>query len=212
VNAAALLLHQSTANDHFKQQYARTLRWSLLFALTALILAVWLLPEYRPVPYTLTSEALVVEDLDVLEATVLPPPERRQLAVPDIVPAAPDDPAIRDDIPWPEFLLDVSPTADPEPMADPAFHASSTKPRLLRGAVADYPEMARLAGMQGLVLVKVLVDRDGRVSQVVLLKGVHPLLDRPALVAARQLVFTPGTQRDMPVPCWVAVPFRFALQ
>jgi protein TonB len=77
--------------------------------------------------------------------------------------------------------------------------------------VADYPEIARLAGMQGTVMVKVEVDVDGTVRRASILKGVHPLLDRPALAAARRLVFEPGTQRGMPVSCWVAVPFRFYL-
>jgi TonB family protein len=62
------------------------------------------------------------------------------------------------------------------------------------------------------VVVKVRVDVDGAVSRVEIIKGVHPLLDRPALAAARKLRVTPGSQRGVPVSCYVAVPFRFYLR
>ena len=124
-----------------------------------------------------------------------------------------DDPLALEDPEFVQFLITITPANSDwtRPVDNTPFVVAQEKPRLLRGAVADYPEIARLAGMQGTVVVKVLVDVDGTVARVEILKGVHTLLDRPALAAARKLVFTPGKQRDMPVACYVAVPFRFYL-
>ncbi|MEZ4386009.1 MAG: TonB family protein [Candidatus Krumholzibacteriia bacterium] len=209
---AALVLERAlTANDLFKRQYPRTLRWASGLALAILALAVLTLPEYRPTPYALRdSEPWTIEEVEPivpLERPQVKPPAAPR--VPEIEPSP--DPGAVETIPDPI----LEPVPYPEPLWDPAesapFVAASETPRLLQGGRAEYPEMARLAGLQGLVMVKVLVGTDGRVVQVELLKGVHPLIDRPALAAARKLVFRPGTQRGLPVPCWVAVPFRFNL-
>ncbi|MBK7769774.1 MAG: energy transducer TonB [bacterium] len=52
---------------------------------------------------------------------------------------------------------------------------------------------------------------DGRVLEVVVVKGAHPQLDRAAVAAARLCRFTPGKQREMPVKAWMAVPYRFRM-
>lgn len=209
--AALVLARAVTANDLFKSQYGRTLRWAGGLAVVVLAVLVLTLPEFDPTPYQLSEgRELVIEEIELLrpiERPLVAPPKLP--VMPNIEPSA--DPEALPTIEVPT-LLPVPYTEQPwVPVDDVPFIASSAKPRLVQGARADYPEMARLAGLQGLVMVKVLVGVDGRVEQVELLKGVHPLIDRPALAAARRLVFTPGTQRDIPVPCHVAVPFRFSL-
>jgi len=61
------------------------------------------------------------------------------------------------------------------------------------------------------VLIHVRVDVCGRVDRAEIIQGVHPLLDKAALAAALRCRFTPAKQRDMPVPVWVAIPYRFRL-
>lgn len=200
-----------SAHELFKQRHGRRLSWAAAGALAVLILLVLLLPEYRPTPYTLVTEATRLYEFE-LERIEEPPPPEREVPTPhrEVVVAPGADP----DVTIPDVRIEPFPTPIDPGWAvpdDTPFVAVAEKPRLLQGARAEYPEMARLAGLQGLVMVKVLVDVDGTVARVELLKGVHPLIDRPALAAARRLVFAPGTQRRMPVPCWVAVPFRFSL-
>lgn len=201
-----------SANELFKLQYGRTLQWSAFVALVVLTLAVILMPEYRPTPYSRPLSPTRLIDIE-LEAVPLdiPKPQTR-IKVPLVTIAPDDDPDAVDTIEFPELIPWDTPFFPDVPLTDDTpFVAASQNPRLLRGAVAEYPEMARLAGVQGLVMVKVLVGIDGRVQRVELLKGVHPLIDRPALAAARRLEFAPGTQRDNPVQCWMGVPFRFVL-
>ena len=99
----------------------------------------------------------------------------------------------------------------PEPSGE-GFVSSSRKPRLVYQAKPHYPEVARLAQVEGTVIVKVLVGVDGTVEQAAIVQGVHPLLNNAALKAARQCVFVPGQQRQIKVRTWVAVPYNFRLR
>lgn len=75
-----------------------------------------------------------------------------------------------------------------------------------------YPEVARLAGLEGTVYVKLWIDKAGKVRQVVLLKSDNPIFDQAVIDAAKQWVFTPAMMNAGPVAVWVAMPFRFALR
>ncbi len=70
------------------------------------------------------------------------------------------------------------------------------------------PPDAAARGLEGTVMVQVLVGRDGRVLRTQVTKSV-PGLDEAALTAARQWVFKPALSNKKPVPVWVAVPLRF---
>ncbi len=203
-----------TAQQLFKARHAHRMRWSAVIALALLALLVWQLPTFQPTPYRLQTDALRAVEID-MEAAVLPPPPPREVPRPrgPVVAAPPEDPAIVEYPDIEKLFLPIPQTGWQAPAAEAApFQALSEKPRLLQGAQAHYPEMARLAGLQGTVVVVVTVGPAGRVIETAVLKGVHSLLDRPALAAARKLVFSPGTQRGIPVKCQVAVPFRFFLQ
>jgi periplasmic protein TonB len=74
-----------------------------------------------------------------------------------------------------------------------------------------YPETARLVGMEGTVFVKLWIDRQGKVRQVVLLKSDNPIFDQAVMDAAKQWVFTPAIMNAGPVAVWMSVPFHFTL-
>jgi TonB family protein len=75
-----------------------------------------------------------------------------------------------------------------------------------------YPAIAREAGVEGLVIVKVLVGKTGRVLDERLdEKRQVPLLNESALEAARQWVFTPALANGRPVAVWTAIPFNYRL-
>lgn len=73
-----------------------------------------------------------------------------------------------------------------------------------------YPDLAREAGVDGTVMLRVLVGKDGRVMDVHVDRSI-PMLDGAAVAAARQWVFTPALSNGHPVMVWVAVPIRFTL-
>ena len=74
-----------------------------------------------------------------------------------------------------------------------------------------YPDIAREAGVDGVVMVQALVGKDGRVKDVRVVKRI-PMLDDAAITAVRQWVFKPALSNNKPVAVWVAVPVRFSLQ
>lgn len=75
-----------------------------------------------------------------------------------------------------------------------------------------YPDFAREAGVEGLVIVHALIGKDGRVIRVVLdPKHSIPLLDETALEASKRWVFKPAFANGHPVPVWFAIPFHFVL-
>ena len=73
-----------------------------------------------------------------------------------------------------------------------------------------YPAEARRAGVDGTVMVQVLVLEDGTVGECRIVKSV-PALDDAAVAAARQWRFKPAMSKGQPVAVWVAVPIRFTL-
>ena len=73
-----------------------------------------------------------------------------------------------------------------------------------------YPEMAREAGIEGTVLVRILVWNDGSVRDLTVLQSVLGL-DEAALASAATAVFRPAQQQDRPVATWTIVPIEFRL-
>jgi protein TonB len=85
------------------------------------------------------------------------------------------------------------------------------EPMLIAMQPPDYPEIAREAGIEGTVLVRVLVDAQGAVRDRHVLQSIRGL-DEAALAAAATAVFRPALQQDRPVAVWVVVPIEFRLR
>jgi protein TonB len=76
-----------------------------------------------------------------------------------------------------------------------------------------YPEMALEAGVEGKVVVRVLVSKEGRVLDAIVDPAFDvPMLREAALAAARQWTFKPALSNNKPVPVWTAIPFKFRLR
>jgi protein TonB len=74
-----------------------------------------------------------------------------------------------------------------------------------------YPDIAREAGVEGTVLVRVLVGEDGFVKEQMIVQSV-PMLDEAAAQAAADAVFKPALQKDKPVAVWMVIPIEFQLR
>lgn len=85
-------------------------------------------------------------------------------------------------------------------------------PRLLREIRADYTEEARRAGIQGEVLLEIVVRRDGTVGDVRVLRGLGDGLERRAIDAVRQWRFSPARRLGSPVDVIVEVSVEFRLR
>ncbi len=77
-----------------------------------------------------------------------------------------------------------------------------------------YPEPAMANGIQGKVVVRFVVGKDGSVSKVEILKGVHPELDIEAIRVVKSLPSfeKPGIKDGKEVAVWYVIPIQFALK
>jgi len=94
---------------------------------------------------------------------------------------------------------------------DNPLYALTEKPVEIKRVNPIYPELAKKGGVEGTVIVKVLIDQNGNVEAVEALRS-HPLLDEAAMDAAWQFKFKPGKQKDKVVKVWVSIPFNFRLK
>jgi len=76
---------------------------------------------------------------------------------------------------------------------------------------AQYPPEARDAGIQGVVILEVVIDERGRVGDTKVLRSI-PLLDQPAIDAARSWQFTPTVVNGQAVKVRMTVTQNFSLQ
>jgi protein TonB len=119
--------------------------------------------------------------------------------------------------------LDVPPPPPPaedeageEEDLDEIFVAVEQMPEIIGGvehlqSLVDYPEIARKAQMEGMVVVRVLVNLDGSPSDPEVIRSAGAALDKAAVEAVMKLEFKPGRQRNRPVRTLMAIPVRFQL-
>ena len=92
------------------------------------------------------------------------------------------------------------------------FYKVEVKPQPVSVPAPNYPEIVRSAGIEGSAVVEALLDFDGSVMDVRVIKSAgNQMLDAAASDAARKARFTPAKQRDKPVRVWISIPYRFIL-
>jgi protein TonB len=76
-----------------------------------------------------------------------------------------------------------------------------------------YPDVAAENGIQGRVFVQFVVEADGRLTNVKVIRGVDPALDKEAIrVVEGSPRWNPGKQRGKPVRVSFTFPITFVLQ
>ena len=81
------------------------------------------------------------------------------------------------------------------------------------GQNIQYPPMAAEEGAQGRVVVQFVVEKDGRVGHVKVVRGRHPELDKEAIRVVKSIKtrFIPGKNNNQPVRHWFTLPINFKL-
>jgi TonB family protein len=90
------------------------------------------------------------------------------------------------------------------------FHRVEIKPKLMEQVSPHYPEDARKKGIEGRVLLKFAVGRNGKVLRAHVISG-PAIFRQPAIDAVRQWVFKPAIQKGKPVVVWMTIPMSFTL-
>jgi protein TonB len=200
-------------NVKFKKGYNKYLRNALLGAIVVHFLIFYFTPQFEFKPYVLREEYF--EAIELPEQFDIPPPPQEVAQ-----PAIPMEAAEGEEV---DEEADIAPTTfddieslppPPPPPSEQAqeFYAFDEPPVLIRYVSPKYPDLARQAGIEGTVLLSVLVGEDGKViSARVLQSDVTPAMEKNAIQAVKQFLFKPAKQRTVPVKATMMVPIRFKL-
>jgi protein TonB len=81
---------------------------------------------------------------------------------------------------------------------------------LIHRVQPEYPQLARQARIQGTVVLRAIISRDGKIENLQVLSG-HPLLAPAAIEAVRQWRYRPYLLNDQPVEVETRVTVNFTL-
>lgn len=106
------------------------------------------------------------------------------------------------------------PESAPEPVREGALPVGGevVAPIKLSAPPPVYPDLARAARLQGIVILRCVIDEQGRVTDVEVLKGKGLGLSEAAVEAVRQWTYRPATWHGRPVAVYLNLTVRFHLQ
>jgi protein TonB len=107
-------------------------------------------------------------------------------------------------------VLGGVPELPPVPAVPIRVGGEVKEPKKLKHVNPVYPEVAVAARVRGSVILECIVNRQGRVTSVKVLRGI-PLLDVAAVEAVKQWAYTPTLKDGVPVSVIMTVTVRFDL-
>ena len=213
----------TSSNRNFTKKYHKRLQLSLVISLLTLVIFFQLSPK----KLYLGAEHFEIENLEFIVEDV-PPTEQITKAPPPPRPSVPipvDDDEIPEDLTISETILDFDEIPPPPPpLAEPEedgyrFIAYDSPPQPIGGFASlqkylEYPKIAVMSGIEGRVMLGVLVDTEGKSTKVQILKdsGTNVGFEEAAQKAVLKMKWIPAKQRDKPIKVWVSVPVYFKLR
>jgi protein TonB len=143
-----------------------------------------------------------------------PASRRDTLLIPDAPPAPTAPPSAAPATPSPRTSAASRPRTSAEAPPPPqAVRIGGTirEPAKLKNVPPVYPDVAKQARVQGVVILEATISPRGKVTTVRVLRGV-PLLDEAAIEAVKQWEYTPTLLNGVPVPVIMTVTLNFRLQ
>lgn len=149
----------------------------------------------------------------------IPKPKAKKVPIPDPTPDEPEPIRLEDeieedfDIPTDDIAFDI-PEAPPERYSGPIrVGGEVAAPNKLHAPPPVYTEIARKARIQGIVIVEAIIDKQGNVTNVKVLKGLPMGLDQAAVDAVKKWKFEPATLPDgRPVDVIYTLTVNFQMQ
>jgi len=92
------------------------------------------------------------------------------------------------------------------------FYNVSVKPLIIKKEIPVYPNDARENGIEGKVVLNIIIDEQGDVEEAKVFMSQHPELNEAALQAVKKCKFAPAQVDGKPVKVKMNVPFDFKLE
>lgn len=154
------------------------------------------------------------------EMQQIPKPKTKKVPIPDPTPDQPEP--IRDEEPDEELdyqvddslllgVPDAPPPPEPEGPVRFVVGGNITEPQRIGGPNPTYPEAARRARIQGVVVLECTIGKDGSVKQTKVLRGLPLGLTENAVAAVKKWRFKPSTLNGKPVEVLYILTVRFNL-
>jgi TonB family protein len=200
-----------TAEQQLKNDYPRIFRIAVVSAIAVHVLLFMFTPEIKVKPYQLREKQELVA-IEIPDQIKVPPPPKEEAKPQVPVDIAPSDEANEEEtIESTIFDVDAPPELPPAPQRGVFFTAFDTPPKVIRQVAPEYPDIARMSELEGVVMVQIGVNEFGDVVEATVLQGVQGL-NQAAIDAVMKWKFTPAKQRDVPVPVRIVIPIRFTLR
>ncbi len=149
----------------------------------------------------------------------IPKPKAKKVPIPDPTPDEPEPIRIDEDEPEIDLpdvsdivfgIPDAPPVAEPE---GPIHVGGNVKaPEKIVSPQPQYTEIARKARVQGVVIVQAIINKEGNVTNVKVLKGLPMGLAEEAVKAIKRWKFKAATLNGKPVDVYYNLTVNFRLQ
>lgn len=151
------------------------------------------------------------------------PPQIKKIKIVPIPDPTPDEPEPivppEPEVEIPKELEDFSfigdiPEAPPEITEGPVHigvNVQGEPPVAIHKVDPVYPEASRRMRQEGVVILEIIVRKDGTVGDIKVLRSLNPILDQAAVDAASQWRFKPGKVNGRPVDAYFILTVRFNL-
>ncbi len=211
-----------TLNNRLRYGYIIRVRVAILTSLVFLIFITKAFPRFKTNSlreFVETEIVLNQFEIPVTQQFELPPRPSRPA-----IPVESENDELADDVTIDESNLDnfieweslPPPPSDKGPKAkfipydEPPVPVGGLK-AIMKNVI--YPEVAINAAIQGVVLVRVFINKNGIVSEAVVINGLDGTgLNEAAIKALEKTRFKPAKQRDVPIGVYISIPVRFSLK
>ncbi|HID39367.1 MAG TPA: energy transducer TonB [Calditrichaeota bacterium] len=197
-----------------KLKYKKALETAIIGALLIIIGVFYSFKKFESGFQLPEQPDITIETIEIPQTRQIqkpPPPSRPSIPVEAEDDEVVDDVTIEDtDVSF-EAMEELPPPPPPEEDEVFEFFAVSEKPVLIHKEKPIYPDLAKKAGIEGMVVVLVTIGKDGIVEDAKIYKSL-PMLDEAALAAAKKCRFKPAKQRDKFVRVKMTIPFHFKLK
>lgn len=208
------MLTRQNPDISLKSKYSKMLRIGLIGALTVTIGLFISIPKGESQTTQVEEPDIAIENIEIPQTQQYekpPAPSRPTIPVASEREDIAEDMTIEQTT-FEEFEAAAAPPAAPESGPAIKFVSYDEPPKLISQLQVEYPEIAREAGVDGTVRLRLFINKNGRVEDVIIDKGIPKTgLNEAAIEAVKDTRWKPAQQRDQAVGVWYAFPVRFTL-